>query len=97
MRSAGDLTQSASRRTHWATAHGAVVRRTSGATNGDAGIAEGTPTGPGTNFRLLGVPMRVSTQGQAGGKVILLYDPDPDQLASVACSQQWQATSLRGR
>jgi hypothetical protein len=34
---------------------------------------------------------------QAGGKVILLYDPDPDQLASVACSQQWQATSLRGR
>jgi hypothetical protein len=68
--------------------------------NGDAGIAEGTPTGPGTIFRLLGVPMRVSTQvpgAQTGGKIILLYDTDPDQLACVACSQQWQATSLRGR
>jgi hypothetical protein len=40
----------------------------------DAGIAEGTPTGPGTTFRLLGVPVRVSTQvpgAQAGGKIIL--------------------------
>jgi Phage capsid family len=144
--------------------------------NGDAGIAEGTPTGPGTTFRLLGVPVRVSTQvpgAQAGGKIILadmnqvavgrdtapslgvftetfadsdqlylrvvarydikaperrrhlhhhhrlmaeqkgakapektaeglrrvgvvLYDPDPDQLACIACGQQWQATSLRG-
>src|SRR4029450_8981326 len=42
--------------------------------NGDAGIAEGAPTGPGTTFRLLGVPVRVSTQvpgAQVGGKLIL--------------------------
>jgi HK97 family phage major capsid protein len=49
--------------------------------NGDAGIAEGTPTGPGTTFRLLGVPVRVSTQvpgAQAGGKLILA---DMNQVA----------------
>jgi HK97 family phage major capsid protein len=49
--------------------------------NGDAGIAEGTPTGPGTTFRLLGVPVRVSTQvpgAQAGGKLILA---DRNQVA----------------
>jgi HK97 family phage major capsid protein len=49
--------------------------------NGDAGIAEGTPTGPGTTFRLLGVPVRVSTQvpgAQAGGKIILA---DMNQVA----------------
>jgi hypothetical protein len=129
-----------------------------------------TPTGPGTTFRLLGVPVRVSTQvpgAQAGGELILadmnqvalgrdtapslrplrpalpsgggqvrhqaaerrrhlqhhhrvmaehkgvkapektaeglrrvnvvLYDTDPDQLACIACGQQWRATSLRGR
>jgi len=42
--------------------------------NGDAGIAEGAPTGPGTTFRLLGVPVRVSTQvpgAQVGGKLML--------------------------
>jgi hypothetical protein len=27
---------------------------------------------------------------------VVLYDVDPDQLACVACGQQWQATSLRG-
>jgi hypothetical protein len=27
---------------------------------------------------------------------VVLYDTDPDQLACVACGQQWQATSLRG-
>ena len=36
--------------------------------NADAGIAEGTPTGPGTTFRLLGVPMRVSTQVPGPGR-----------------------------
>ena len=49
--------------------------------NGDAGIAEGTVTGPGTTFRLLGVPVRVSTQvpgAQAGGKLILA---DMNQVA----------------
>jgi HK97 family phage major capsid protein len=49
--------------------------------NGDAGIAEGAPTGPGTTFRLLGVPVRVSTQvpgAQAGGKIILA---DMNQVA----------------
>jgi hypothetical protein len=57
--------------------------------NGDAGIAEGTPTGPGTTFRLLGVPVRVSTQvpgAQAGGKLILA---DMNQVAvgrDTACS-----------
>ena len=28
---------------------------------------------------------------------VVLYDVDPDQLACVACGQQCQATSLRGR
>jgi HK97 family phage major capsid protein len=49
--------------------------------NGDAGIAEGAPTGPGTTFRLLGVPVRVSSQvpgAQAGGKLILA---DMNQVA----------------
>jgi hypothetical protein len=49
--------------------------------NGDAGIAEGTVTGPGTTFQLLGVPVRVSTQvpgAQAGGKTILA---DMNQVA----------------
>jgi HK97 family phage major capsid protein len=49
--------------------------------NGDAGIAAGAPTGPGTTFRLLGVPVRVSTQvpgAQAGGKIILA---DMNQVA----------------
>jgi hypothetical protein len=27
---------------------------------------------------------------------VVLYDSDPDQLACIACGQQWQATSLRG-
>jgi hypothetical protein len=27
---------------------------------------------------------------------VVLYDVDPDQLACIACGQQWQATSLRG-
>ena len=27
---------------------------------------------------------------------VVLYDVDPNQLACVACGQQWQATSLRG-
>jgi hypothetical protein len=27
---------------------------------------------------------------------VVLYDTDPNQLAGVACGQQWQATSLRG-
>jgi hypothetical protein len=27
---------------------------------------------------------------------VILYDTDPDQLAGIACGQQWQATSLRG-
>jgi HK97 family phage major capsid protein len=47
----------------------------------DAGIAEGTPTGPGTTFRLLGIPVRVPTQvpgAQAGGKIILA---DMNQVA----------------
>jgi hypothetical protein len=29
---------------------------------------------------------------QAG---VVLYDTDPDQLACIACGQQWQPTSLR--
>jgi hypothetical protein len=39
-----------------------------------------------TTFRLLGIPSACPPrcQGQAGGKVILLYDPDPDQPACVA-------------
>jgi hypothetical protein len=78
-----------------------------------------TPTGPGTTFRLLGVPVRVSTQVPgtlAGGELILAdmnqvalgRDTAPslgvhrtlahsDQLACIACGQQWRATSLRGR
>ena len=27
---------------------------------------------------------------------VVRYDTDPDQLACIACGQQWQATSLRG-
>jgi hypothetical protein len=51
-----------------------VIREGSGSNtymlmNGDAGIAEGTPTGPGTTFRLLGVPVRVSTQVPGLGRL----------------------------
>ena len=27
---------------------------------------------------------------------VVRYDTDPDQLACIACGQQWQTTSLRG-
>jgi HK97 family phage major capsid protein len=58
--------------------------------NGDAGIADGAPTGPGTTFRLLGVPVCVSTQvpgAQAGGKILLT---DMNQVAvGRATAHRW--------